>query len=419
MSSLGVVVVTTLLGAGAASLLAQFLIYWLGITNFEGGSGYFFVIITGLGAIAGFFVGLFTALALPSDFWRTQAWAASIVVVLTVIAGVTAVVAGDDGPRIDGQHTVVELELKPPRGWQPDHQAKFDGGSCWVMPKPVDDGQPVHPLFMGDMDLHSAHQQDGQWTIPASSKLNKTTRSRYLRILLGRTHLTIALPLPRKPGAAYKQWSAWTTAGFLPQKGEPAAVGFAYRYRVLGEDDYKKNYPNWREKFQDERKQTLAAMPADAPVADWLPFFEDEEQKRPDYVQVEPRALDAVKAHPADLAPLLRSADGVVVRRAVFATAALQETPAALVDPLAKAAERGIDLIREARAAALPGDPHLVAESLAYNFFSYWNQAMNHAGPSATARHRALLEALRRELKDLPAGPGELHRIDDAIHKEL
>jgi len=129
--------------------------------------------------------------------------------------------------------------------------------------------------------------------------------------------------------------------------------------------------------------------------------------------------VEAVKAHPAQLGPLLRSRDKNVVRQAVFAVASLTATPATLIDALAAAGRRTVELIKDARAAALPNDPDLVAASRAYTYLRSWDQAMDQAGPASAAKRRLVLEEIEREAHGSPAAEGDLHRIAIESRKAL
>jgi hypothetical protein len=53
LGAVGVVVLTTVAGAGAAIGLAQFIIAWPHISSFEGGAGYFAAYVTLFGIIGG------------------------------------------------------------------------------------------------------------------------------------------------------------------------------------------------------------------------------------------------------------------------------------------------------------------------------------------------------------------------------
>src|SRR5258708_31769286 len=138
-SGIGVVVLTTLMGGLAAFGLSFFLIWFLKVTNFEGGAGYFtlFIILTGLAG--GFVVGLITALTMRSTFTEILLRAAAIVVALMIAAGVIVVLAKvfeDKGPKFDGDSIRLEVELKCPGDWKPDNALKAGHGGCWLQKHP-------------------------------------------------------------------------------------------------------------------------------------------------------------------------------------------------------------------------------------------------------------------------------------------
>src|SRR5580704_73765 len=96
-SGAGLVLLTTAIGGCAGAGLAAFLIKYLQISNFEGGSGYFAVYVTGFGIIAGFFVGLVTALSARSGFLVAEGYAAGTVIGLALLAAVLVMVFNDEG----------------------------------------------------------------------------------------------------------------------------------------------------------------------------------------------------------------------------------------------------------------------------------------------------------------------------------
>jgi hypothetical protein len=130
-SGFGVVGFTTVMGGLAAFGLSYFLIWFLKITNFEGGAGYFTLSVTLIGVGCGFVVGLVTTLTMHSSFTAIQMRAAQIVVALTVVAGVSVVLATafeDKGPKLEGDSVRLEVELKCPRDWKPDNALKAGHG---------------------------------------------------------------------------------------------------------------------------------------------------------------------------------------------------------------------------------------------------------------------------------------------------
>ena len=406
-SAAGVVVLTTVAGGCAAAGLAAFLIQWLQISNFEGGSGYFAVIVTLFGAAGGFIVGLVTALTVHSGFWPAQAYATGIVAALTIAAGVLTVALHDNGPRIDGEKVVLEVELKCPRDWKPDNYARSELGSAFRLQENADTA--TSEFVLGGLTFQPAAEFDGQWVVACAVDLNKTRGTRYVNVRVGnKTDVTIQIPLPRHPGPRFQQWSECSKV----------AVGYEFRFRIQRKSTYDQAHPNPRVAFLKARRNALEAMPADAPIAQWLPFFEDDNQRTLASEPCEHPEVQAVNARPGELGPLLRSSDPAVVRRAVFAAAVLTEVPASLIEPLAVSGRHTLELIHRARANSLPNDPDLVAEMSAFSFFFYWADAMERAGNAAIPARRAVLEQIDGEVRG-DSGHGGFRLIADQTAKDL
>jgi hypothetical protein len=251
---IGIVALTTLLGGVAAYGLSFFLIWFLKISNFEGGAGYFtlFVILTGVAG--GFVVGLVTTLTMRSSFAATQLRATEIVLALTVVAGVGVVldkVFEDKGPKLEGNSIRLEVELKCPRDWHPDNALKTGHGGCWLQKYP-EYGPQQNPIVSGRLTWDNAPAPGEPWAISCVVPLEKTTSPRYMLIYTSTSiEVTLQVPLPRRPGPQFKQWSAWSTEGFLPQKDRPAqSADLAFRYRVVKDSDYRAANPSTDEAFK-------------------------------------------------------------------------------------------------------------------------------------------------------------------------
>jgi hypothetical protein len=401
-SGIGVVGLTTVMGGVAAFGLSFFLIWFLNVTNFEGGAGYFtlFVILTGVAG--GFAVGLITALTLRSSFTGMQLRAAEIVVALTVAAGIIVVLAKvfeDKGPKLEGDSIRLEVELKCPRDWKPDNALKAGHGGCWLQKYPESGPIETNPIVSGSLTWDNTPTSGEPWAISCVASLEKTSSPRYMLIYASKIiEVTLQVPLPRRPGPQFMQWSDWTTDGFLPQKGRPVQpAGLAFRFRVLKESGYRATHPSTEEVFREKRQKDLAAMRPAPTVADWLPFYENV-WKVPTYSKdVLGPEVDAVNAHPEELVPLLRSEDMVVARRAAFATTFLKTVPPHLIEPLAHSGLYTIQLVRAARAGSLPNDPDELTGEAAWSFFTQWSMAMDHA--HATAASRSILEQIAVELE--------------------
>ena len=277
-------------------------------------------------------------------------------VVLTLLAGVLSVVFGGDKNERSGQ--VLELEVKCPAGWKPDNLARSESGRlCWVQPREQDGEETWGELYLV-----------GDGRLSGGVRLKKRGKARYLRVHAGRTtDLSIALP------ALSGEWSAWAAA----------AQGYSYRVRVAPEEEYDREHPSPIEAFRAARAKALSTIGPEAPLADWLPFFEDERggpsasmpDPHPEYAVVRSKAA-------GELGALLGSKDRETVRRAVLAASALDPDPVpqAVVGSLSGAGRVVVDAIREARANGTPEDPDVVGEDRAYTLFVYWDRGDGEGG---------------------------------------
>lgn len=413
--SIGVALITTVLGGVVACLVAQVLIGLLQISKFEGGAGYFAVFITLLGIIAGFLTGLISALAVRSDFWKAQGYAAGAIVVLAILGIVLPVALNDQGPQLDGEHLTLQIELKGPPGWSPDRKSRAQFNDCWLQGDAVD--APEEPVLLKHGETRLG-RRDGGWVATSRFDLKETRSRHYARIFLGSaTDISIDVPLPRHPSRKFKEWSGWAASGFYPQKDKPVPPGFTWRFRVQTRSEDRGEYPDKQARLDAYLRERLDGVRAEDPLVKWLPVFEgpDGEPERPPNPDA---ASSKLRKSTAELAQLLRSTDPNVLRPAVFAAAFFcPEVPELLIQPLAAAGEHTVDLIREA-AAANPDDPDVAAEVRAYTYYSSWNLAMACAGEQAVPVRKAVLEKIERAAL-LGPNEGSIHDIAESARQDL
>ena len=387
----------------------------LQIGKFEGGAGCFAVSITLLGTIVGFLTGLICALAVRSDFWKAQGYAAGAIVAMAILGTVLPVVLNDNGPTLDGEQLTLQVELKGPPGWKPDRPSRAQFNRCWLQQDAADAPQEPILLKQGETRLG---RRDGGWVATSRFDLKETCSRHYARIFLGpATDISIGVPLPRHPGRPFKEWSGWVASGFYPQKDKPVPPGFTWRFRVQTRSEDRREYPDKQARLDAYRRERIDGVREEEPLVKWLPVFEG-----PDGEPEPPPNPDAARAllqrNTAELAQLLRSTDPNVFRPAVFAAAYMYPgVPESLIQPLAAAGERTVDLIREA-AAADPDDPDVAAEQRAYAFYNSWNVAMTNAGKPAVPVRKAVLEKIERASL-LGPREGDIHEIAESTRKDL
>jgi hypothetical protein len=415
--TVGVILISTVLGGLAAFGVAALLIDWLQISNFEGGSGYFAVFVTLIGIVAGGITGLITALTVRSDFWKVQGYAAGAIVVLAILGAVLPVVLNDKGPQIDGENLALQIELKSPPGWKPDRSraGQVHGDFCWLQQDPVDAPTQQNHIKGGGIRLA---RRDDDWVATGSFDLDDTRSHRYARIFLGKTtDISIDVPLPRHPDRKFKDWSGWAVSGLYPQKDTPVPPGFTWRFRVQSVSEDRRQYPESQARLDEYRRVRLAGLRREDPLAMWLAIFEG-----PDGKPQQPPNFEATQSllreRSVELAELLRSTDPNVRRAAVFAAAYYYpKPPESLIEPLADAGEHVVDLIREA-AAANPEEPDLVAEERAYTYFLYWQIAISNVGEPSFAACKPVLEKIERAAL-LGPKEGKIHDIAVSARQDL
>jgi len=409
-AAIGVVLLTAIAGGCTSAVLANFLIDYQQITAREGAAGYFMLSLLVIGAIGGSIVGIAAVLIARAAFLPTLGYSAGAVVLLTLIAGGLCVWLDDNGPRLDGDKLTMEVELKSPSGWKPDEAATGKPGSfCWMQEHAIDQPAERTPIVNGGFVLNASPEPDGRWLATCAVSLPKTRKERYLRIFIGKvSDVTIQIPLPASPKQEHKQWSSWTTSGFLAQKDVPVVPGYEFRCRVTTDDEYRKAHPDPNVVREAARERALSLMKPDAPLIEWLPFFEIQPDEPRYYSAGNYPERETVRARVSELVPLLASKDLRVATQALTAANSLYRTPAILVEPLGQAGKRVVPLIREART---PGhDP--MAGKRAYNYFTHWNSSMQQAGEIAAIKRRALLIAIEKEAS---AQPNEPHSDIDMI----
>ena len=371
---------TTVAGGLAGAGLAMFVIAWQQMSNFEGGSGYFAVLTTLAGMGAGFAIGLVTALAMGGGFLAVQLRALEIVAGLALFIGLLVVVVPllqDKGPRINGETVVLEVELRAPQGWKAMRAVEIRHGTGLI------DGREAW--------LEQREEASGGWVLACSAVLEKSSRRHKVRMALRhRVEETIEIRLPDELGAEAGQWSGWSGAGL------------EHRFRLWRTGDFEKARELRAAKALEARRQAMEGLPANGPLAQWLPFLESDWecpfQAGDDAGRQLGEVEKALNARPAELAQLLVSEDDDTARRALFAAGYLKPVPAALIEPLLVNGRHMGKLIAEARAASKPGDPDLVAVDAVSNFYSNWRQVMRETGEPGVAARRAVLEEIAREL---------------------
>jgi hypothetical protein len=394
-------VISAVAGLLLVGWLADQSVDWYSISSFEGGSGYFVVFLALGGGIAGFFIGVIGA------WWATTRGATfvrSLGLVLAVDVGLVAIATllawglADHPPTIDGRPLVVELELMTPEGPAPVDAEGFRS-SLAVMTMDGDTGG------YGSLEKDAARAEGARWIISASVPLGTSVPQKQTWVSWAEGEaLYFPLPLPSRPTEDDFVWSDWRGPSNLYRDGTwiegDALPDFRIRTRVQFEPPPEP--PPTDAEVAAERDSAeaaaLAAVPADAPLATWLPFtrVEVSEARRAD-------VLTRIAARPnfaADLRALALGEDAELAAEALRLVSALPASSAAWRDAVRAAGqdlvartERGI-LVTEADD---PSYEWAAALSIRFGGWLHVSRLLREQhGDDHSAELRAILHLARR-----------------------
>lgn len=400
-----VALITAVVSAAVAVYLVYLYIDWYRLHSHDGGELGYYMIFVPLGLLSGFAIGAIVARN-STGFGAGLGLSIGVLLGLGVVIGLAGRTLGEIAPRWDGDDLMLHVELKYPPSWQPDGESKRpESQSCRL--QPIGPGRRISRPIGGNVIWKNARQVDGQWVVPCDVRLESSREVRLVSLTLGTSWAEFSLRMPANPSEKNREWSEWIQEGFSWETGKAPPAGYAYRYRVQKTLEIRDAETEAARAFWEQREQAAAAIPKDAPLAQWIPIFEDPDGTPASYRWGGSERMErkVVSARVLELGPLLESRDPTVVRQAVFALGSLWETPEALVDPLIVAGRLAPQLIRDARAVlvtAEDGDANQKkAETRARQYFDMWRNAMNNvknnAGPATMGRFRSVLEEIARE----------------------
>jgi hypothetical protein len=224
-ATFGVALVTGLGGMLATGYTANLAVSWYRISSFEGQSGYFVVFLGLAGLILGTVIGFVVARVVNGSF------AHAAVTALGVVAGLTLLIAGparllaDVPPRLGGDTLLLALEYRWPAS---QVEAPVAGADDPYVRLGSVSGGTERSAATGAFWLEDSRREEGRWISPAAVQLFTERGKRAVLFMAGGDVQSGAIvPLPRRPGARYLEWSAW-----LPAGAPGIADGASYRFRV-------------------------------------------------------------------------------------------------------------------------------------------------------------------------------------------
>ena len=268
-------VLSAIAGLLLVGWLADQSVAWYSISSFEGGAGYFVVFLALGGGIAGFFIGVigsWWATTRGATFARCLALVLAVDVGLVAIATLLAWGLADHPPTIDGRPLVVEVELMTPEGSAPVDAEGFRS-SLAVMTMDGDTGG------YGSLEKDAARAEGARWIIRASVPLETSVPQKQIWVSWTEGEaLYFPLPLRSRPTADDFAWSDWRGPSTVYRDGKWIEGDDLpdFRIRTRAQLEPPPEPPATEAEVAAERDRAeaaaLAAVPADAPLAAWLPF---------------------------------------------------------------------------------------------------------------------------------------------------
>jgi len=308
LNSFFVAVLTSLVAAIAASLVAARYIIWYQVPTREGQSAYSVIAIVLFGGLVGFLGGLILSRlaggAGTAGFLRSLGICSGVMVALAALGAYLAWSLADIPPTIGGQQLDLIVEFRLPKGaTQP--VVSSEGNQHVFFASMGGPGQPDRASQTGVLEVAKARQENGRWIVPGSVFIFTSRGNRDVSMQLGDGQATgFEVPFPGHPGSEYEQWSDWQPPFSGPGKPWPDTE-LSYRFRLQ-----RRKPP---EAVADESGQRFAALGPDKPLEEWLAFFTDQRNTIRDEA-----IAKAAAGRQAELARCLRSPEYGVYRPALY-----------------------------------------------------------------------------------------------------
>ncbi len=270
--------------SGVASLIlggfvADACVSWYRIPTREGGAGYFVVFTALLAGMAGTILGLIVARIVASiyapGFIRELGGSLSVIFLVTGIVALTARLLGDVPPTIEGRDLILEVEFRFPHaeaGVKPPMSTED-----WLFSLSSISGHEARKSKYGKIHSDLARLEDGQWIVPASIELFTERGGRLVTIAPQDSAETIGflLPLPRRPGRNYLEWSDWLTNPKAEGR-EKSRVAVSCRFRL--QQTVPPQPPQSPVEYDAEqaalKEAKFVSLPMNSPIETWFPYLE-------------------------------------------------------------------------------------------------------------------------------------------------
>ncbi len=361
-TSISIAILTGALALCCAGIVASACTEWYNVSSFEGKAGFIVVGIALLGGLAGLVIGFAVAWIVASEvspwFFKGLGLSCGIVLALSALATLFSWVMADFPPKIDGDELYLLVEYRMPAEETELPEPSRDT-SVILTSK---DSWGVRRVEWNELELDEARHEEGRWILPGGVFLFSSRKERFLYMqIAGETRADCLVPLPRKPGLAYEQWSDWLPLPDL--QGQDNIISYRIRVQRI---EPSPPPPDPEIKIAEE----FAALDQASPLIEWLKYVEYDQP--PERINT---AMKMIETRQEELALAIRSDDSAERTSALLATTRLSQ-----IMPAVSAAvlEDG----REIEAAIrrfnemMPDDPNSLSVQVELRSrFSNWHRA--------------------------------------------
>ncbi|MBL0170295.1 MAG: hypothetical protein IPP90_06105 [Gemmatimonadaceae bacterium] len=231
--SLVVAALSAATGLVLAGFIASLATSWYRISSFEGGAGYFVIVIAIGGALVGGVVGLVVARAVAAGtnpgFLKAMGLALGAVTLIAVTIGGVARMRADVAPEADGDGLLMAVEFRWPAA-DTVSPASY-AGAGWTR-LGTSEGRVTRKSEDGPLFVDLARYEDGHWVVPGAARLFTTRGDRVLDVGIGEKRFGgFLLSSKGNSNAPDTAWSAWFP--HAKPGAPPLPDQFSYRFRVM------------------------------------------------------------------------------------------------------------------------------------------------------------------------------------------
>lgn len=376
LTSIFAALLTGLTGLLLAGFISNACVSWYSVSSREGAAGYFVIFTAIGGGIAGFVVGLITARLVAANYGAgfLKEFGAAFAVVL-LIAGVAALLCrllADVPPTLDGQELTLEVEFRFPTTTNTATPPTAEGK--WTFQLASLSGYTQRKSDTGTIVTDKTRLENGSWRVPTEVFLFTERGKRSVCLYRNETKEVFGflLPLPRRPGKEFLEWSDWIPKQQADGQPWPAdKISCRFRVQKIPLPPPQKTQAEYQAEEAARKEAEFLAIPADAPVQSWFSYLTHEQTQTV-------RARKLIAARPNLAAELSQVALGDDARQANAALRFISELPHPNVEFVAAVETAGRDIaerIRKFNGTPVEADPSYEGAADVSIRFNGWMEA--------------------------------------------